>query len=597
MFQGFEIRPMPLSLKSVRLEIEQFLQKNDLKLGRLDYYAGVYRDDILLAGGGLEEDVMKCFAVAEEARGLNIMSILVDHLHAIGASRGYKNFFIFTKPQNDVLFTSLAFNLIGKAQKAILLESNSHGISNFCEQLSLQKKEGKSGCIVMNCNPMTIGHRFLIESAAKQVDHLHIFVVSEDKSEFCSQERFEMVKQGTSHIPNVYVHNAGKYIISFATFPMYFFKNMDELMDTYIELDLDIFIKYIIPTLNISVRFVGSEPLDKLTLQYNNMMKKILPQNGIELIEIERMRFNDTPVSASLTRSFIHNFHLQTAYSLVPDTSKPFILRKCARYIARLATESLTEELKTTPKPGLIDKHDNGSHHDMDYRLMKKSIKTLSPYFYQFAELGLIQKKNICQNFIDKIKTIGINAETEMLQATNGVNTHRGAIFAMGLCIASVSLLISTEKEISAENIKATIIKIAKRFEMQENSHGSVVCKKYNLKGALANAQEGYTDVFDKILPVYQQLEESKSDQNSVNIQTLMYIMSILDDTNVYHRNGSTIADEVKKKSSEIYHNFDILKVEEMNQAFIRDNISPGGSADMLTITFFINKAIKLWLN
>lgn len=596
MYEETHIVPMPLSLKPVREEIERFLQSAGLKYGRLDYYAGVYRGDELIAGGGLEEYVMKCFIVQDSARGMNLMGGLVDHLRSVGTARGYSNFFIFTKPSNAVLFTSLAFNLIGRASNSILLESTHHGIETFCANLATYKRPGKTGAIVMNCNPMTLGHRYLIETAAQQVDTLHIFVVSEDKSEFSSQERLEMVQQGTAHIPNVFVHDAGKYIISFATFPIYFFKTRDDMESNYIELDLNIFEQYIAPALDLNVRFVGTEPLDYLTSMYNKMMKEILPKSGIEVVEIERLNSEEHPISASRVRKNIHNLHLQAACDLIPPTSRPYVRKKLAEFICKMAIEALTEELETTPKPGLVDRHDSGAHRDMDIKLMRKSISTLAPYFRQMAEAGLENADGL----IPQIRQIGIDAEAEMLRATGGVNTHRGAIFALGITIVATCRLIVSGSEIIEENLQNEIAKVAGEIRDLNSeksiSHGAVVCEKYNVKGAMAIAVGGYSEVFESILPVYRQMlaVEHKVD---VNIRTLLYIMSKIDDTNVYHRKGAEIANYVKNKSLDIYHNYSIFKVEELNRSFIRDNISPGGSADILSLTIFINKILESWLN
>ena len=584
---------MPLTVKSVRQQVEQFLVANDLKFGRLDYYAGVFVNDKLVAGGGLEENIMKCFAVSPEARGFNLMGKLIHHLQSVGIARGYHNFFAFTKPKNEQLLVSLAFHVIARAKSAILLETNPYGVSDFCRHLSQYKKDGKSGCIVMNCNPMTIGHLFLIESAAKQVDTLHIFVVSEDKSDFSSVERFEMAKNGTAHIPNVIVHNAGKYIISFATFPMYFFKTMDEQINTYIELDLNIFNTFIAPILNISVRFAGTEQSDEVTLRYNQMMETVLPPKGIQFVVIDRLKQDSTPVSASRVRKKLSTFHLNEAYSLIPETSKPYVLNKCAKKIADLAVNALKEELKATPKPGLVDKKDSGSHYDMDFRIMTRSVNAISPFFYEFARKGLSGNIPVDADFVEAIKTIGVNAEVAMLDATQGVNTHRGAIFSMGLCIVAVSLLIASGKQLLPEDISETIADIADKFSKQEISHGVTACKQFEIKGALDNAQEGYRKVIKEVLPEYQQMMKSGIDCNTAKIRALLLIISVIDDTNIYYRCGAEVASKVKQKSFELYQNYDISKVDELNRTFIKNHISPGGSADMLAVIIFLYNIIK----
>ncbi|MDO4191499.1 MAG: adenylyltransferase/cytidyltransferase family protein, partial [Bacteroidales bacterium] len=186
MIEGVELKELPLSLKSIRRQVETFLLQNDLLLdGDLDYYVGLFRDDEMLAGGGLAGDVIKCVAVSSSARSMNLSNTLVSHLRSVGNNKGYTNLYVFTKPNNRELFENLSFNIIAEAPKAILGESSfGNGIQQYCKQLQSMVGNGVQGCIVMNCNPVTKGHVYLIETAAKQVDTLHVFCVKEDASVF-----------------------------------------------------------------------------------------------------------------------------------------------------------------------------------------------------------------------------------------------------------------------------------------------------------------------------------------------------------------------------------------------------------------------------
>lgn len=593
MFQNFEIIELPLSLKSNRRKIETFLMENDLEMSNMDYYAGIFYENEMLAGGGLEENVMKCIAVSPKAREHNLTNKLISHLRNVVSERGYKNIFIFTKPQNEAIFTSLAFHLIGRSRNAILLESDPHGISDYCKKLSEEKTEGKNGCIVMNCNPMTLGHLFLIKKASQMVDTLHVIVVSENKSEFSSSDRLQMVKEGVADLRNVKVHEGGKYVISSASFPSYFIKSADSAAKTQIELDLNIFSTYIVPALNISIRFVGTEPNDQLTREYNEAMKEKLVNQGIEIVEIDRLKIGDKPISASSVRQLIKTLNLQEACEMVPDSSRPFIIKKCAEHIANLAVDALREELNTTPKPGLVDKNDNGAHSDMDIHLMNKSIDSLYPYFVELAEVGLKNSDSPQEEISEYVRTIGIEAEKAMLKTTGRINTHRGAIFSMGLCVTAVSLIIASEKELSPANISETIAYVVSDFQKQPDSKGGKVCQEYHIKGALDNAKEGYTEIFFNVLPIYQEFIRTEVERNTANIQILLYIMSILDDTNIYHRKGNEIALKVKETAHTLFQNYDEQRVHELNRTFIRDNISPGGCADMLAMVIFINKILE----
>ena len=185
-----------------------------------------------------------------------------------------------------------------------------------------------NGAIVMNCNPFTKGHQYLIEYAAKQVDYLYIFVVQEDKSYFKFSDRLRLVEKGTAHIPNVKVIPSGKFIISSTTFSEYFDKA--NLKGTTIDtsMDVEIFGKHIAPALDISVRFVGEEPLDPITNQYNQSMKRILPKYGIQLWEIPRKESDGNVISASRVRKCLEEKKWEEVKELVPQTTYNFLIEK-----------------------------------------------------------------------------------------------------------------------------------------------------------------------------------------------------------------------------------------------------------------------------
>lgn len=183
------------------------------------------------------------------------------------------------------------------------------------------KTKGKSGAIVMNCNPFTLGHRYLIETAANMVDVLYIFVVEEDKSFFKFNDRFQLVKNGTQDLSNVVVLPSGKFIISSVTFPGYFYKdhNKEAVVDT--SQDVDLFGKYIAPVLDIKIRFAGEEPLDPITNQYNKMMEERLPVFGLEFKIIARKKEGCEVISASRVRQLMSDGKWDEIRKLVPDVT------------------------------------------------------------------------------------------------------------------------------------------------------------------------------------------------------------------------------------------------------------------------------------
>lgn len=189
----------------------------------------------------------------------------------------------------------------------------------------LKEKYQKIGAIVMNCNPFTKGHRYLIETAAKQVELLIVFVVQENKSLFSFEERFEMVKEGVCDLSNVKVVPSGKYILSYTTFPEYFGKVESENLEIDIEYDLRLWGECVATVLGIHYRFVGEEKEDMVTAAYNCAMKKLLPFYGVSIIELPRVKSNGCYISASYVRKLLKNGQKEKAFSLVPSATKRLI--------------------------------------------------------------------------------------------------------------------------------------------------------------------------------------------------------------------------------------------------------------------------------
>lgn len=205
---------------------------------------------------------------------------------------------------------------------------------DYKRKLQAEKKKvpenvQRTGSIVMNCNPFTAGHRYLIEYALKNVDYLFVFIVEEDKSFFSFHDRIEMAGRGTSDLNSISVVGSGRLIISAETFPTYFRKeDVGKGEDICMNEDLRIFAQYIAPVLNIKYRFAGEEPMDYVTQQYNIAMKKILPEiSGIQVVEIPRMCIGDHVVSASLVRKYYLQRDFQKMRGLAPDTTIEYLMK------------------------------------------------------------------------------------------------------------------------------------------------------------------------------------------------------------------------------------------------------------------------------
>ncbi len=186
------------------------------------------------------------------------------------------------------------------------------------------------GAIVMNCNPFTLGHRYLIEQAAAKVDFLVVFVVREDKSFFPFDDRFDLVDKGTADLPNVGITESGQFIISTLTFREYFNKSefQDRLVDS--STDVTLFAREIAPAMHISVRFAGSEPFDRVTKQYNDTLAAILPRAGIAFEEIPRLEIDGRAVSASHVRELLKAHDFDSIARLVPETTLVYLRERFA---------------------------------------------------------------------------------------------------------------------------------------------------------------------------------------------------------------------------------------------------------------------------
>jgi len=312
------------SLKS----IDAFLKKQDLRLdNNVEYITALVDSSDIAAVGAFDGKVLKCIAVDDKYKGMGLSNKIVSNLISEEYMRGNTELFVFTKPKNYKVFNDMGFYKIEEVKdKVILLENDPNGIKKYVQKLKDKRKDGKViSAIVLNCNPFTLGHKYLIEKASLESDILHIFVVSEDKSAFPFEVRYSLVKEETKHLKNVIIHKSGDYIISNATFPTYFIKKKSEAVKIHTVLDLKIFGKYIASSLGINRRFVGEETRDEVTKIYNDSMKKLLPEVGIEVIEVPRLRIKNEEVTASNVRKLLRKGSMAAVKELVPKVTYNFL--------------------------------------------------------------------------------------------------------------------------------------------------------------------------------------------------------------------------------------------------------------------------------
>lgn len=299
-----------------------FLEKSGLEADeRIDSTVFIWDGEELIATGSRQGNLLKCIAVDPNRQGEGLTGTLLTQLRQEAFSHGHKHLFLYTKPGNIHLFSSLFFYPIAQTQHVLLMENQQNGIQTFLDSLDVPCKEGTIGALVMNCNPFTLGHRHLIETAAKECDWVYVFVLSEQQPPFPASDRLMLVKEGTRDLPTVTVHPTGPYLISSATFPTYFLPNREQAAEVQCLLDIAVFTKYFIPKFGITTRYVGTEPLSPMTQQYNNALRQHL---SIDLREIPRLESKGQPISASTVRSLMDCAPEQLE-ALVPPTTLHYL--------------------------------------------------------------------------------------------------------------------------------------------------------------------------------------------------------------------------------------------------------------------------------
>lgn len=307
--------------------ISIFLESLGIKLEADIDYSVVYKEnDKILASASKSNNILKCFGVDKSLQGENITSVMLTALVNKLCEEGIFHYFLFTKKEKEDIFIALGFKLLYRGELSSLLEN---GIYSIDDKLVKMKKDfnisGENSAIVLNCNPYTKGHRYLIEEASKKSKTLLLFIVQEDRSVFSFNDRLEIVKEGVKDIKNAVVIPGGEYIISSASFPTYFLKKKEEMVLSQAQIDAGIFGKYFCSEFNIKDRYVGREPLDFVTNQYNNALLEELNKFGVNLHIIERLKLGETIVSASYVRKLIKENKISEAFKLLPEATINFL--------------------------------------------------------------------------------------------------------------------------------------------------------------------------------------------------------------------------------------------------------------------------------
>ena len=260
------------------------------------------------------------------------MNSIVSHLIEVQFSRGNTHLFLYTKCDSARFFGDLGFYEIARINgQIVFMENKRTGFSGYLNSLEKQKESApRVAALVMNANPFTLGHQYLVEKAASENDILHLFIVSEDASLVPFSVRKKLVMEGTAHLKNIRYHDSGPYIISNATFPSYFQKDEQAVIKSHAMLDFTVFTK-IASALGINRRYVGEEPTSLVTGIYNQIMSEKLPENGIECVIVPRKENKGAVISASTVRQALKEENWPLLAELVPETTLNYFKSPDAR--------------------------------------------------------------------------------------------------------------------------------------------------------------------------------------------------------------------------------------------------------------------------
>ena len=321
-----------LPSSTIRLQkVKAFLERMELEFSSdIELFVIAQENDEIVACGGIAGRVLKNIAIDESMQGEGVALSLMSELLKVAYANGRDELFLFTKPQYEEVFEACGFKLIDEAAGKVVLMENRYNIEAYKNRLHKLRHTGDVvGSLVMNCNPFTLGHRYLVEQACARSFWVHLFVVKEDASYFSFKDRYRLICEGLAHLENLTIHEGSDYIISKATFPTYFIKDKKQIDSLYTELDLNIFRNHLAPELGITHRFVGEEPLCVVTNEYNQQMKKILSRPStspaIEVVELERIEYKGEPISASRVRRLLQERNVEEIRHLVPPSTYALI--------------------------------------------------------------------------------------------------------------------------------------------------------------------------------------------------------------------------------------------------------------------------------
>lgn len=312
---------------------------SEREIDGIDHTIGLEDEEGNLVGtGSVAGNVLKYIGVKNDdaeqgARFNKVVSSLMQYL----VNEKIFHSYVFTKAKYAESFEHLHFNLLAKTSEAAFLENGTPDINDFVKALPqiTDQVNKKIAAIVMNANPFTLGHKHLVKMASEENDLVYVFVVANDVSLFNFDERMKLVKEGTKEFDNVKIVSGGDYMVSPATFPAYFLKSPDDLIDVQTAIDASVFKNKIAPALNITRRYIGKEPISRTTHFYNVSLAHELGPD-IEVIVVKRLEKDGEIVTATKVRQLIKDGNLKEIDKFVPESTYLFIKQNVDKLQSRI---------------------------------------------------------------------------------------------------------------------------------------------------------------------------------------------------------------------------------------------------------------------
>ncbi|HEY0801825.1 MAG TPA: triphosphoribosyl-dephospho-CoA synthase MdcB [Steroidobacteraceae bacterium] len=260
--------------------------------------------------------------------------------------------------------------------------------------------------------------------------------------------------------------------------------------------------------------------------------------------------------------------------------------------IGTVAGVCLKLEVETYPKPGLVSRVDSGAHRDMDAALLIRSADALVPFFIDLASAGAAGMD------MGRLRVIGLAAEKAMLLATAGVNTHRGAIFGLGLLCAAAAFRAHRRMAVPLGRIVSSCCGAdILRGPIPLHSHGTIVARRYAVGGARREAADGFPSIYRTALPILQKIAiELPNDPEAARVQACMALISTVEDTNLLYRGGQSGLAYARERAREFLDRGGVMRADwrvpaaKIHAELVSRNLSPGGCADLLAMSLFVQK-------